>query len=123
MNCCAAPTAMSSAAPSARRSMRQPHMRKTLSYPMSRTWLMSSISPRSVRRGFNLGVDPLGGAALPYWEAIDAVHKLDIAIANPRIDPIFSFMTADHDGMIRMDPSSRYAMAGLLALKDRYHLS
>ena len=73
--------------------------------------------------GLELGVDPLGGAALPYWEAIDTVHKLDIAIANPRIDPAFSFMTADHDGKIRMDPSSRYAMAGLLALKDKYRLS
>jgi phosphoglucomutase len=73
--------------------------------------------------GLKLGVDPLGGAALPYWEAIDTVHKLGIVIANPRIDPAFSFMTADHDGKIRMDPSSRYAMAGLLALKDRYRLS
>jgi len=73
--------------------------------------------------GIELGVDPLGGAALPYWGAINAVHKLDIVIVNSRIDPAFSFMTADHDGRIRMDPSSRHAIAGLLALKDRYRLS
>jgi phosphoglucomutase len=70
-----------------------------------------------------LGVDPLGGAALPYWEAINAIHKLNIAVANPVIDPTFSFMTVDHDGKIRMDPSSPYAMARLLALKDTYRLS
>jgi phosphoglucomutase len=73
--------------------------------------------------GLALGVDPLGGAALPYWEPINAVYGLDIAVANPTIDPTFSFMTLDHDGKIRMDPSSPYAMAGLLALKDRYRLA
>jgi phosphoglucomutase len=70
-----------------------------------------------------LGADPLGGTAQPYWDRINAVHKLDIAVANPRIDPTFSFMTADHDGKIRMDPSSAHAMAGLLALKDKYRLA
>ena len=73
--------------------------------------------------GLVIGVDPLGGAALPYWEAINAVHKLDIAITNKRIDPTFSFMTVDHDGKIRMDPSSPYAMASLLELKNRFRLS
>ena len=73
--------------------------------------------------GVVLAVDPLGGAALPYWEAIAPVHKLDITIANPIIDPTFSFMTVDHDGKIRMDPSSPYAMARLLALKDKYRLA
>src|SRR5262249_17307999 len=52
-----------------------------------------------------LGVDPLGGAALPYWEPINSVYKLDIQIVNPRLDPTFSFMTLDHDGKIRMDCS------------------
>ena len=70
-----------------------------------------------------LGVDPLGGAALPYWAAINAIHKLDITITNTRIDPTFSFMTMDHDGRIRMDPSSPYAMASLLDLKDKFRLS
>jgi phosphoglucomutase len=73
--------------------------------------------------GLRLGVDPLGGASLPYWERINAVHGLDIAIVNPVIDPTFAFMTVDHDGKIRMDCSSPYAMAGLLALKDRYRVA
>ncbi len=70
-----------------------------------------------------LGVDPLGGAARPYWEPINSVYKLDIAVVNPAIDPTFSFMTVDHDGKIRMDPSSPYAMARLLGLKDKYRLA
>ena len=73
--------------------------------------------------GFAFGVDPLGGAACPYWERIADVHKLNISVANPTIDPTFSFMTADHDGKIRMDPSSPYAMARLLDIKDKYRLS
>jgi phosphoglucomutase len=73
--------------------------------------------------GLRMAVDPLGGAALPYWEPIKALYKLDITVANPKIDPTFSFMTVDHDGKIRMDPSSRFAMARLLALKDKYQLS
>jgi phosphoglucomutase len=70
-----------------------------------------------------LGVDPLGGAAQPYWEPINAVYKLDIAVVNPRLDPRFAFMTVDHDGVIRMDCSSPYAMAGLVGLKDRYRVA
>ena len=73
--------------------------------------------------GLALGVDPLGGAAQPYWEPINSVYKLDIAVANPVIDPTFSFMTVDRDGKIRMDPSSPYAMARLVGLKDRYRLA
>ena len=73
--------------------------------------------------GLSLAVDPLGGAALPYWEAINSIHKLDIAIVNPAIDATFSFMTVDHDGKIRMDPSSPYAMARLVNLKDRYRVA
>src|SRR5205814_4525899 len=70
--------------------------------------------------GLKLGVDPLGGAAEPYWEPINAVYHLNIAVANSTIDPTFSFMTVDHDGQIRMDPSSPYAMARLVGLKDRF---
>lgn len=73
--------------------------------------------------GVTLGVDPLGGAARPYWEPINAVYRLDIAVVNPAIDPTFSFMTLDHDGKIRMDCSSPYAMARLVALKDRYRVA
>jgi phosphoglucomutase len=70
-----------------------------------------------------LGVDPLGGAALPYWEPINAEYGLDIAVVNPRLDPRFAFMTVDHDGAIRMDCSSPHAMAGLLGLRDRYRVA
>jgi phosphoglucomutase len=73
--------------------------------------------------GLKLGVDPLGGAAEPYWEPINSVYRLDIAVANSTIDPTFSFMTVDHDGQIRMDPSSPYAMARLVELKDRYDVA
>jgi phosphoglucomutase len=70
-----------------------------------------------------LGADPLGGAARPYWEPINAVYGLDIAVVNPRLDPRFAFMTVDHDGAIRMDCSSPHAMAGLLGLRDRYRVA
>jgi phosphoglucomutase len=70
-----------------------------------------------------IAVDPLGGAAVHYWEPINAIYKLDIAVANPNVDPTFSFMTVDHDGAIRMDCSSPYAMARLVALKDRYRVA
>jgi phosphoglucomutase len=73
--------------------------------------------------GLKLAVDPLGGASLPYWEPINSIHKLDIDIVNQKIDPRFSFMTVDHDGRIRMDCSSRYAMARLIGLKDRYRVA
>jgi phosphoglucomutase len=73
--------------------------------------------------GLRLGVDPLGGAAEPYWEPINAVYGLDIAVVNPSLDPTFSFMTVDHDGKIRMDPSSPYAMARLVGLKDQYQVA
>ncbi len=73
--------------------------------------------------GLKLGVDPLGGAARPYWEPINAVYGLDVDVVNPVIDPTFSFMTVDHDGKIRMDPSSPYAMARLVGLKDRYRVA
>jgi phosphoglucomutase len=70
-----------------------------------------------------LGVDPLGGAALPYWEPINSIYGLDVVVVNPIIDPTFSFMTVDHDGKIRMDCSSPYAMARLVALKDQYQVA
>jgi len=73
--------------------------------------------------GLKLAVDPLGGAAVHYWEPINALYKLDIDVVNPRVDPTFSFMTVDHDGQIRMDCSSPYAMARLVGLKDRYRVA
>jgi phosphoglucomutase len=70
-----------------------------------------------------LGVDPLGGASQPYWEPINSLYGLDVAVVNPVIDPTFSFMTVDHDGKIRMDCSSPYAMARLVGLKDQYQVA
>ena len=70
-----------------------------------------------------LAVDPLGGAAVHYWEPISEVYKLNITVVNPKVDPTFSFMTVDHDGKIRMDCSSPYAMASLVSLKDRFRLA
>jgi phosphoglucomutase len=73
--------------------------------------------------GLKLAVDPLGGAAVHYWEPINTVYKLNIAVVNARVDPTFSFMTVDHDGKIRMDCSSPYAMARLVGLKDQYQVA
>jgi len=73
--------------------------------------------------GLKLAVDPLGGAALPYWEPINTRYGLDITVVNPKLDPTFSFMTVDHDGKIRMDCSSPYAMARLVSLKDHYNVA
>jgi phosphoglucomutase len=70
-----------------------------------------------------LGVDPLGGAAVKYWEPVNSIYGLDITVVNPTIDPTFSFMPVDHDGKIRMDCSSAYAMAKLVGLKDRYQVA
>lgn len=63
--------------------------------------------------GLKLGVDPLGGAARPYWGPINSIYKLDVHVVNPVIDPTFSFMTVDHDGQIRMDCSSPTATTRL----------
>jgi phosphoglucomutase len=73
--------------------------------------------------GLKLAVDPLGGAARSYWEPINATYGLDITVVNPVVDPTFSFMRVDHDGVIRMDCSSPYAMAGLVGLKDTYRVA
>jgi phosphoglucomutase len=73
--------------------------------------------------GLKLGVDPLGGAAVHYWGPINEIYGLNIEVVNPKIDPTFSFMTVDHDGKIRMDPSSPYAMARLVELKDRFRVA
>jgi phosphoglucomutase len=70
-----------------------------------------------------LAVDPLGGASRPYWEPINSTYGLEITVVNPMIDPTFSFMTVDHDGKIRMDCSSPYAMARLVGLKGQYQLA
>ena len=70
-----------------------------------------------------LGADPLGGASIAYWSRIAEHYQLDISVANPAVDPRFAFMTVDHDGKIRMDCSSPYAMAKLVSLKDKYDIA
>jgi len=70
-----------------------------------------------------IGVDPLGGAALPYWQKIAERYGLDLTIVNDNVDPTFRFMTLDHDGKIRMDCSSPYAMARLVSLKDQFQVA
>jgi len=70
-----------------------------------------------------IGVDPLGGAGVHYWEPIAERYHLDLTIVNKIVDPTFSFMTVDWDGQIRMDPSSPYAMQGLIKMKDKFDIS
>ncbi|MEK6720953.1 MAG: phosphoglucomutase (alpha-D-glucose-1,6-bisphosphate-dependent) [Chloroflexota bacterium] len=73
--------------------------------------------------GLRIGVDPMGGASVAYWGAIGERHGLDLTVTNEAVDPTFGFMTLDWDGKIRMDPSSPFAMAGLVALRDRFDLA
>lgn len=73
--------------------------------------------------GVTMGVDPLGGSSVHYWEPIRDLYGLDMTVVNDIVDPRFAFMTVDHDGKIRMDCSSPYAMAGLVALKDRFRVA
>ena len=70
-----------------------------------------------------IGVDPLGGSNAHYWAPIAETYGLDLTVVNPTIDPTFGFMPLDHDGKIRMDCSSPYAMANLIAMKDRFDLA
>jgi phosphoglucomutase len=73
--------------------------------------------------GIRLGVDPLGGSNVAYWEPIAARYGLNLTVINPKIDPTFRFMTLDWDGKIRMDCSSPYAMASLVKIKDDYDVA
>ncbi|HZD42271.1 MAG TPA: phosphoglucomutase, alpha-D-glucose phosphate-specific, partial [Terriglobales bacterium] len=86
--------------------------------------LADAIDMESIRAaGMPIGVDPLGGASLAYWQAIATRYQLNLTVVNTRIDPRFGFMTLDHDGKIRMDCSSPYAMAGLVGMKDRFRVA
>jgi phosphoglucomutase len=80
---------------------------------------MEAIRAARVR----IGIDPLGGAAIGYWEPIQRLYGLDITVVNKEVDPTFRFMTLDHDGKVRMDCSSPYAMASLIALKDDFQVA
>jgi phosphoglucomutase len=73
--------------------------------------------------GLKIGVDPLGGASIAFWEPIADRYKLHLDVVNRLVDPTFGFMTVDHDGKIRMDCSSPYAMASLIKLKDNFDIA
>ena len=73
--------------------------------------------------GVRIGIDPLGGAAVQYWQPVKEHYGLNLAVVNTKVDPRFSFMTVDHDGKIRMDCSSPYAMASLVGLKDKFDVA
>jgi len=82
------------------------------------------IDMKAIRSsGVRIGVDPLGGASLAYWQAISTRYALNLEVVNTQVDPSFAFMTLDHDGKIRMDCSSPYAMAGLVGMKDRFQVA
>jgi phosphoglucomutase len=86
--------------------------------------LASVIDLEAIRSaGVKIGVDPLGGAGAAYWQPIAEHYGLDITVVNTKLDPTFAFMTVDHDGKIRMDCSSPWAMAGLVELKDRFDVA
>ncbi len=90
-------------------------------YVKALTEVIDTEAVRSAR--VKIGVDPLGGCALPYWQKIAEQWGLDLTIVNEQVDPTFKFMTLDHDGKIRMDCSSPYAMAGLVNLKNRFQIA
>ncbi len=86
--------------------------------------LAAVIDMDAIRKaGVKIGVDPLGGSAVHYWRPIAEKYGLAIEVVNPAVDPTFRFMTLDHDGKIRMDCSSPYAMASLVKLKDRFQVA
>jgi phosphoglucomutase len=86
--------------------------------------LSSVIDMAAIRSaGLKIGVDPIGGAAVNYWEPLQREFGLNLTVVNPTVDPTFSFMTVDHDGKIRMDCSSPFAMAGLVRLKDQFDIA
>ncbi|MBK9090836.1 MAG: alpha-D-glucose phosphate-specific phosphoglucomutase [Holophagales bacterium] len=86
--------------------------------------LASAIDLEAIRSaGVRIGVDPLGGAAVDFWQRIAERWGLDLTVVNPRVDPAFGFMTLDWDGRIRMDCSSPSAMASMIAIRDRYQVA
>jgi phosphoglucomutase len=86
--------------------------------------LASVVDLEAIRSaGVRIGVDPLGGAAVDFWQRIAERWVLDLTVVNPRVDPAFGFMTLDWDGRIRMDCSSPSAMASMIAIRDRYQVA
>lgn len=99
----------------------------THAYDYSRSYardLAAVLDLEIVRRAqLKIGVDPLGGSAVGYWRCVQEHYGIDITVVNDAIDPTFGFMSLDHDGKIRMDCSSPYAMTGLVKLKDRFDVA
>jgi phosphoglucomutase len=116
-------------------------LKDVLRVPLSRAWSSGSVTEFDFLRsyvddlgsiidfepisktGLRIGVDPMGGAAVKYWEPIAEKYKLSIEVVNPWVDPTYGFMTVDRDGKIRMDCSSPWAMASLVALKDKFDIA
>ncbi|NCC23744.1 MAG: alpha-D-glucose phosphate-specific phosphoglucomutase [Deltaproteobacteria bacterium] len=86
--------------------------------------LENIVDMKAIRQaGLRLGVDPMGGSGIAYWDPIADRYGLDIVVVNRRVDPTFSFMPLDRDGVVRMDCSSPFAMSNLIALKDRFDIA
>jgi phosphoglucomutase len=86
--------------------------------------LQNVVDMKAIRNsGITIGVDPLGGAGVHYWEPIAKTYGLNLKVVNDVVDPTFRFMTLDWDGRIRMDPSSEYAMRSLIGLKDKFDIA
>jgi phosphoglucomutase len=116
-------------------------LKDVLRVPLSRAWSSGCVSEFDFLRsyvddlgsiidfepiagsGLRIGVDPMGGAAVKYWEPIAEKYKISIEVVNPWVDPTYGFMTVDRDGKIRMDCSSPWAMASLVALKDKFDIA
>ena len=104
--------------------LRRPRPTRRTSSGLTWRTLANVVDLEAIRSaGVKIGVDPLGGAAAAYWEPLAERYGIDITVVNPKIDPTFAFMTVDHDGKIRMDCSSPWAMAGLVELKDRFDIA
>ncbi len=100
------------------------HRAPTTSWtPTPATCPTCSTSMPCATPGLHLGADPMGGAAVAYYGYIAEMHGLDLTVVNPKVDPTWRFMTLDWDGKIRMDCSSPFAMASLVALKDQYRVA
>ena len=115
--------APSAACPTSARAARRPRISTTTSRRMSTT-SRASIDMEAIRSaGVRIGVDPLGGAGVHYWEPIIARYGIAVTVVNDAVDPTFRFMTVDWDGKIRTDCSSPYAMAPLVAMRDRFDVA
>jgi phosphoglucomutase len=106
------------------RALQQPHIEQYDYIPPYVNELEQVVNMQAIARsGLSIGVDPMGGAGIAYWEPIADRYGLELTVVNPAVDPTFSFMTVDKDGKIRMDCSSPYAMASLIQLKNQFDIA